>query len=289
MSLLEPDGVSSPAEVPSEARPAPSATGRLWPAGRIALANHLWGEGFTLPGGEEEALRLARPLGLSAAASLILLGAGSGGAVRTIASHLGVWVSGFEADPDLAAAGDTHCATSGLGRRAQIATWEPENPGFPRRYYHHAVAIEAMRFAKPETTLAAIALSLRPGGQVMALEVVVDEPSDHGTKSLARWMEMEGRKALPPSAALVGKALGRLGFEVRVAEDVSQRHISHALRGWRHLVAALKQDRPDPAQAALIVREAELWLLRARLMREGRIRLVRWHAIARSADPALLQ
>jgi hypothetical protein len=32
-------------------------------------------------------------------------------------------------------------------------------------------------------------------------------------------------------------------------------------------------------QLALIVREAELWMARLRLMRERRLRLVRWHAI----------
>ena len=56
---------------------APSAAQRspppalLWPEGRIAVSEGLWGEGFLFPGGEAEILRFARPLGLSGAASLL--------------------------------------------------------------------------------------------------------------------------------------------------------------------------------------------------------------------------
>jgi hypothetical protein len=38
--------------------------------------------------------------------------------------------------------------------------------------------------------------------------------------------------------------------------------------------------RPALRQVAVVVREAELWLARVRLMRAGRLRLVRWDAIA---------
>jgi hypothetical protein len=37
-------------------------------------------------------------------------------------------------------------------------------------------------------------------------------------------------------------------------------------------------DRPSPAAAADLVAEAEAWLLRLRLLRDGRLRLLRWHA-----------
>jgi hypothetical protein len=43
----------------------------IWPRARIAVAEALWGEGFLLPGGGEEVVRLAKPLGLSAASSAV--------------------------------------------------------------------------------------------------------------------------------------------------------------------------------------------------------------------------
>ncbi|HET6196892.1 MAG TPA: phosphoethanolamine methyltransferase, partial [Acetobacteraceae bacterium] len=54
----------------------------VWPSARIGIAESLWGEGFLFPGGGAEVLRLAKPLGLTEASSLLLVGAGTGGAPR---------------------------------------------------------------------------------------------------------------------------------------------------------------------------------------------------------------
>src|SRR6185312_5940990 len=78
--------------------------GSLWTPARLEVADGLWGKGFQFPGGEVETLHLAKPLGLSAASSLLLLGAGGGGPPCCIANKLGVWVTGFEADPGLVVA-----------------------------------------------------------------------------------------------------------------------------------------------------------------------------------------
>src|ERR1700709_992241 len=66
--------------VATTARPEPRV---VWPAPRLALVHQLWGPGFIFPGGEIETLRLARPLGLSAASSLLMMGARSGGPRRS--------------------------------------------------------------------------------------------------------------------------------------------------------------------------------------------------------------
>ena len=256
----------------------------IWPAERIALAAKLWGEGFILPGGEEETLRTARPMGLSPASSLLLLGCGPGGASRIIASRLGVWVSGFEADPDLVAAGVTLCAHSGLGKRAQVDFWNPERPDFQHRYFHHAIGLEPMREASPETVLAGIALALRPAGQVSLLKLVAPERVTVADREMTRLIELESRTDAPAAEATISRALGRLGFDVRVAEDVSARHEAHIVRGWKGLVRMLSEQRPGTAEAARLVREGEMWMLRARLLRSERLRFVRWHAIARKVQ-----
>src|SRR6185437_11598782 len=112
------------------------------PAARIEVCEQIWGEGFLLPGGGEEVMRLAKPLGLTSAASLLLVGAGSGGAPRVIASQLGVWVSGFESDPDLAALAMERCTRARLGRRATVEMWYPQAPSFRIQAYHHGLALE---------------------------------------------------------------------------------------------------------------------------------------------------
>jgi hypothetical protein len=264
--------------------PPPAATPDgepAWSAARIEVAGQLWGEGFVFPGGEEETLRLARPLCLSAASSLLLLGCGPGGPARSVATRFGVWVSGFEADAHLAAAGAMLCARAGLGRRAQVETWDPAHPRFAPRYYHHALLLDAIRGSAPESVLGALVLSLRPGGQVTLAQTVVEAPLDPADPHVARWAELEGRSPDLPTEAAISRILARLGFDIRVVEDISQRHMIETVRGWHTAVRAMQTDKPRAARAALLVREAELWLLRIRLIRASQLRLVRWHAISR--------
>lgn len=289
-------GVGAPAEAGAEARPngpegaeppacRPKPESR-WLASRLDLVEQLWGEGFLFPGGHDEALRLARPLGLSSAASLLLVGAGSGGPSRSIASQLGVWVSGFEADPDLAALAMERSTRARLGRRAQVEMWYPQSPAFRAQSFHHALAIEPMREARPEPLLAAIGDALKPGGQFVLVDAVADEPLDPACPTVRAWCRLEHRSPELPSERAIARMLGRLGFEVRVAEDITDRHVRMALLGWRDAVRALEGSRLGPARGAGLVAEAELWLTRLKLMREGRVRLLRWHAFGSRRDPA---
>jgi SAM-dependent methyltransferase len=257
----------------------PPAEPTHWPAGRLAVAEALWGEGYLFPGGEDETLRLAKPLGLSAEASVLMIGAGSGGPPRTIAAHLGSWVTGFESDPALVSLAAARCARSGLGRRVSVASWDPEAPDFRARQYHHGLALEPLRVAHPEAALAAIAGALKPSGQFLLVETVTEQPLDLDDPVVGAWMRLEARSHPPPTEMAVTRMLGRLGFDVRVTEDISARHAAQALHGWRCAVAALQDDPPDARRAAPLVAEAELWLLRLRLIRDGKLRLMRWIAL----------
>jgi hypothetical protein len=253
----------------------------VWPSARIGIAEALWGEGFLSPGGAAETLRLAKPMGLSAASSLILLGAGSGGSTCSIATSLGVWVSGFEANARLAALANERSVCAGLGKRAQVDTWDPRAPKFPLHYYHHGMALEPLHGAQPEPTLAALSLALKPGGQLVLVELVADLKLDAADPTVAAWARLDHRPPDVPGELTVSRVLGRLGFDVRIVEDITRRHMQQSVAGWHTAVRAIEDTRPTLHELALIVREAELWLARYRLMRAGRLRLVRWHAIGR--------
>jgi len=254
-----------------------------WPAERLDVVDALWGSGFQFPGGEAEILRLIKPLGLSAATSLLVLGAGSGGPPCCIASDLGVWVTGYESDHELLNAATERSVRSGLARRAQIEAWDPGSPSFERGYFHHGLALEPLREGLLEPTLTALAQALKPGGHLVLLETVADSPLDPVDPLVAAWQRLDGRRLdRLPSEVTVTRALGRLGFDVRIAEDVSRRHISQSLAGWRDAARGMEQVKPTHREAAQLIKEAELWLLRIRLFRKHALRLVRWHAIGRS-------
>jgi SAM-dependent methyltransferase len=251
-----------------------------WNHDRLKITDALWGQGYQFPGAEIETLRLAKPLGLSKASSLLLLGAGGGGPACSLAIHLGVWVSGFEADTDLVAAAVDRVTRRNMTKHVQTEIWDPDQPKFRDGFYHHGLALEALHGSQPERVLSAVARALKPSGHLAMTELVADTPLDPGNPVVAGWAHLERRnpKALPTEVTIT-RILGRLGFDVRVCEDVSERHVSHAMSGWRSLVRLMEDAPPTRREAMSSVQEAELWLLRLRLFETGALRLVRWHAI----------
>jgi SAM-dependent methyltransferase len=261
--------------------PAHERPGAIWPAARIGLAEQLWGDGFVSPGGEEEVLNLARPFGLTAAASLLLLGAGPGGPPRVISDEFDAWVSGYESDPELRDLALERVRRGELGKRVQVAGWNQAVPKFRARFFHHCLALEPLRGADPAPVLAALAAALKRGGQLALVELVADAPLDPTDPNVAAWAGLERRPPVLPSEVAISVHLAGLGFDIRVVEDISRRHTVQALIGWRAAVQEMHgQKRPPPAHAALVVAEAELWFRRLDLIRAGKLRLLRWHAIA---------
>lgn len=263
-----------------ELSPIPEGPAPTWTPERLQTTDALWGEGYQFPGGEIETLRLAKPLGLSAASSLLLIGAGGGGPACSVATKLGAWVSGFESDPGLAACAIDRIAHRNLTKRAQIETWDPEEPNFRPHFYHHGLALQPLNGSQPERTLAAIAGALKPNGHLMMTEIVANAPLDQSDRTVAAWARLERRDPkLLPSEVQITRILGRLGFDVRVVEDVSERYMHQAMMGWRTVVRAMDGVRPTRREAMRNIQEAELWMIRLRLFQRGSLRLVRWHGI----------
>jgi SAM-dependent methyltransferase len=266
-----------PAVVDVALAEAPSPA--VWPAGRLALTDQLWGSGFVFPGGEIETLRLTRPLGLSAAASLLIVGVGNGGPAAAVARNLGAWVTGLDTDPSLLAAAQGLVQRSQLTKKVSIKAWNPDDPAFDARTHHHCLALEPFQRGRPEPILDGLARALKPGGQMVITGLTAPVPLNAADPTVRRWAELEHRDPAHLVAPIaVTRMLGRVGLDVRVAEDMSQRHLDHAMLGWRVLLRDLDR-KPSRQEANLLVREAELWLLLRRLIKDGHLRMMRWHAI----------
>ncbi len=264
---LEDYGRPVPGPLTSAPRPRAAEGARArWLPRRTEAVGALWGEGFTGPGGPQETLRLAGPMGLNSSASLLLLGSGMGGPAETIVDTFGSWVASFEADAELAQIAEERRARHPSAKRMQIAGWDRENPSFGHHNAHHAMSLEAA--------------ALRPHGHMVMTEMVADNAAPGEDREFAAWCRLENRAPSLPRLDTVTSTLARLHFDVRVVEDVSDRHVSETLAGWRAAVKSMARGpKPDIAAAAAFVTEAELWLLRIRLMRRFGFRLVRWHAV----------
>lgn len=277
-----PDAAVQPS--PHAAPPEPQIRS-LWPPARLALVHQLWGDGFNFPGGEIDTLRLARPLGISAASSLLIVGVGSGGPAITITRNLGAWVTGMDNDPSLLAAARVLVSQAQLGKKISIKPWDPDEPAFAAKGHHHCLALEPFHNAQPEPILDSLAQGLKPGGQIVITSLAAPDPLDPADPTVRRWAELERRDpANLPAPVAVTRMLGRMGLDVRVVEDMSRSHLEHALLGWRVMLRDLDH-KPTRREAVPLIAEAELWLLRRRLIRDGRLRMMRWHAISRLPTP----
>jgi hypothetical protein len=255
----------------------------VWPASRLALAERLWGEGFAMPGGKDEALRLAAPLGLTSSSSVLILGSALAGTARVLVDEFACWVSGFETDPELAALTGAQLKKAGgeIARRAAMAPFKPGATAFRRRGFDHALILDAIPSAADIRSLHAAAQGIKPSGQLVLVQLVSGEGPAGPDIALAAWASLERRTRSLPLADGITGALDDLRFDVRVVEDQTDRYRRIVTRGWATLVRALEGPRPSAAYAAVLVREAERWMSRLRLMQSGRIRLMRWHAISR--------
>jgi hypothetical protein len=275
------DESSAAVMLPGESPPASARAPTRWPEERVMAVESLWGAGYASPGGDTETLRLTKPLGLNNNSTLLLLGGGLGGPALTITKNFKSWVSSFEADPVLAAAAEARRPAGDRGGRVTIASWERERPSFKARSANHALALEAMRGAPPLPIIQSLAGALRPQAQIVMTELVAEKPAPAGDREFGAWCRLEDRLPSLPRLSEISSALEGQKFDVRVVEDISERHVSQTLEGWRAAVKSMEAGvRPAAAAAAAFVNEAELWLLRLRLMRRLDLKLIRWHALS---------
>lgn len=258
---------------------APGAAAGLVPRAEFippAMADELWGEGFVLPGGPTEIARLAAPLGCNASNTLLLLGAGIGGAAHVLAEGFGTFVNAYEADP-LALHEGRARRPKALARQVTLQRWNTGEPSFRAGAHATCLALEPLRHAAPGPLLVRLAAAMRPNAQIVLLDLVAGPAAE--PHQLEAWSRVEHRRLPPPAESEVTDGLRAQGFDVPVVEDISRHHTRLAIAGWRALLRRLEENRPDNAFAAALVEEAERWLLRLRLLRQDQLRLIRWHAL----------
>ena len=291
---LPADALPAPASLAPPPRPVapvpgmpPEMSTAAPTAGTIALAragwaDRLWEDGCLLPGGVAEIQRLSGLLPLSPATTLLLVGRDGGGAAATIIGQRGAWVAAHQ--QDAAVAERMQHRLRSFGRRAAVLPWQPEAPAFRRQYHHHALALEPTAGGGSlATLLPALAAALKPDAQLVLLDIVSGPTAAAHRPALDRWLALEGRPVQPPGRQAAEAAIQSAGFQLHVAEDAGSRQCAAVTEGWSRLIGGLRgrPERTPRSEALALIAEAELWLLRHRLLTAGAIGLFRWHATLR--------
>jgi ubiquinone/menaquinone biosynthesis C-methylase UbiE len=255
------------------------------PLDRLVLAQWLWGAGFHIPGGEEHVLELVKPFALNPAMSMLDVAAGLGGPARAFCTTFKIYLTGYERDPEVAKLGMEMSTLQGMNKHAPITHYDPETfelrPG--------ALDCILGRFSTYTVTdkerfLGMLALGLKPRGQIMLTEYVLDPKA--GTKpELKAW---ERRQKTPPklwALAQYMECLNKLGFDIRVHEETTAHYRTMILQGWAQMLHNVDLRNMPRKHVAAIVNEAEDWMYTVAALDSGALKVYRLYALAPNSPP----
>jgi len=268
----------------AEAEPEPAAapeppTVEEWTKARQEIVQKLWGEGFSTPGEAEHVKMLVKPLGLTAKQSVMDINPGLGGTSRVIAEDTGAWVTGLEADNNLASAGMELSVMGGLAKKAPIQYFEPPKIEVRGNTMDAMISKEAL-YVLPEREILfeEVYKVLKPIGQVLFTDYMLPK-DNHTSPALEEWIATEHPTPMPWSVDQTVKRLKDIGFEVRVSEDMTDQLKALVMRGWKDLVSGIKPGELSAAAAGAMVGEAEIWCRRLALFEAIDLRCYRVHAL----------
>jgi len=240
-----------------------------WKAERIKVAETLWGEDFSSPGGIEHTTYLVKPFGINSSMSILDLSAGLGGVARTIAQEYKAWVTGMEASPALAEIANERSTKKGMAKNAPIMAYDPEHLDLTRRYDGIFAKEAFFTVGNKDKLLDAIVKGMKPGGQFLFTDYCVEKESDLSLPALQAWA---GREPITPhlwSVPHFVTALSARKLDVRTNEDIThlQKHL--ILQALGHFLQHLEAHTMDTPTKLAVLDEVEMWAHRMAAMDQG--------------------
>ena len=251
--------------------PKPAAVGRTAPkAAAVAVARTpqpppnpltirqwLYGPGYIIPGDANYVLELVKPFHLGPSMTMLDLAAGLGGPARTIAQAFETYVTGFERDPELARKASDETAARGLSRHVQISAYDPETFELRAGFYDHALAREATyHVSQKERFLRVLNQSMKPFGQFILTDFVRDRAAGDPPE-LAAWESIQRFKPELWTAAQYADCFKSLGFDLRIANDITAEYKRLTLMAWKAFVEEGELRQLRSSQAAPVIDEVE--------------------------------
>ena len=231
---------------------------------------------------------MAKFLNLTSEKSVVVLGAGLGGPVRTLVEKYGVWVDGYESSEALATEGMTMSFNLGMAKKARIIHKDLNNIYNISRHYDCFFSKEALFTVKNKSQLLkAIYQSLKPYGLFLFTDFVLREESCLKNPDVKDWIRQEPHKPYPAMEDDFVKVLEKCGFTVRGNDDITKYYLKLVAEAWEN-AEQLVEDlvaKGDDARESLetVAREAKYWERRKKIMISGDL-LVRRYLVHKKPE-----
>jgi len=238
---------------------------------RYRLWSRLYGEGFTLPGGQDVTTQVLKYTGIEKGQAVLDLAAGLGGTARAAALQFGATVMGLEPDAVVADLGMKLSEIRGLEARVPISSYEPETISLSDRAYDMVIIRERL-FAMParEHVLEQTAKALNPGGKVVVTDLVLSHPDK---------AENAGVKAMVEAAGVTPWTLGdfynaaqKAGLVMRLFRDETDGYRRLLIDGWTDFSNNISKETLDRAFVDVLMSEAETAKRRIAAVNSGSLR-----------------
>lgn len=270
---------------PAKAPPAVSEDAQriLWDQARVKVAQIVWGEGFCGPGGAENVIAMSKLLALTPKMSALVIGAGLGGPARVLAQQFGVWITGYETNAVLAEEGMKMSVGAGLEKKAPILLSDLNNNPVFDRAYERAFAKESLFTVEHKKNLIInIFNQLKDDSLFLITDYVIESPESLTHPDVIEWIRHEPLNPFLVTSATQVKTLEKAGFNIRVNEDITDHYLEMVNEAWETasgVIEMLAQDGEDGRNNMLaILKEAELWNRRTKIMRSGQLKVCRYLA-----------
>ncbi len=255
-----------------------------WETSRVSLVQDVWGEGFASPGGRDHVLTMIKSFALDPAMTVLDLGAGLGGATRTMCSKFGVWVTGFEVDEALAEAGMALSVKAGMGEKAPIKAFDPDKFEHKQKSVDCVFSKEFLFTVGDKTKfLTVIEGLLKPKGQFLFTDFILATPSLR-SPILETWIEHEPLKPHPWALEDYQETLATVHLDIRVAEDVTKMFRAMVIKGWADYTQSTRRGSIGEEAAPALVDEVELWSRRIQAIDSGDLKVCRVHAFKKDTE-----
>ena len=286
------DIVEAGEEEPKEKKDFSAENLDPWDEETVDIAQYIWGKGFCGPGGPEYIISLSKLLALSPEMSMLQIGAGLGGPARVLVDRFGVWITGYETSQMLVEKGRKLSKMAGLDKKAVLEGYDIENfEGFSRKF-DRAISKEALFTIEDKAAMIGfIENKLKPGGLFLLTEYVIDSDAVIGKDSYKEWIVGERSHPFPVLSDELVEMLKNNHMQVRVSEDISRQYIEMINKAWSGAdeVAAKLAKRDDGTQMIqTLMREAEFWTRRKKMLESGDLKLWRIVANKKSGGPGMM-
>jgi cyclopropane fatty-acyl-phospholipid synthase-like methyltransferase len=277
-----------------EAPKAPATAENLdpWDNATVDIAQYIWGKGFCGPGGPDYIVSLSKLLALSPEMSMLQIGAGLGGPARVLVDRFGVWMTGFEESQNLGDKGRKLSKMAGLEKKAQLEQYEPETfDGFDRKY-DRALSKEALYTIEDKAAMIAkIEDKLKPGGLFLLTEYVISSDAVLGKDRYKEWVVGERQHPYPVLSDELVEMLKKNRLQVRVSEDISMQYVDMINKAWAgadEVADKLGKREDGTIMIQTLMREAEFWTRRKKMLETGDLKLWRIVANKKSGGPSMM-